>query len=43
MNTIQVTQNHTESSIFMDDINAIDFGMIKRKLRDKDEGLGWTN
>jgi hypothetical protein len=29
-------------SIFMDDINAMDFKMIKLKLQDKEEGQGWT-
>lgn len=28
--------------IFMDDINAIDFTMIKRKLQEKEEGQGWS-
>ena len=29
-------------SLFMDDINAIDFTMVKLKLQDKEEGCGWT-
>jgi hypothetical protein len=31
-----------ETRIFMEDINALDFTMIKRKLRDKEEGQSWT-
>jgi hypothetical protein len=27
---------------FMDDINAIDFTMVKLKIQDKEEGFGWT-
>jgi hypothetical protein len=30
-----------KKNVFMDDINALDFTMIKRKLQDKEEGLGW--
>jgi hypothetical protein len=30
------------SSLFMDDINAIDFTMVKLKIQDNEEGLGWT-
>jgi hypothetical protein len=29
--------------IWMDDIRAIDFSMIKRKLQDTEEGQGWTS
>jgi hypothetical protein len=28
---------------FVEDINEIDFTMIKLKLQDKEEGLGWTS
>ena len=31
-----------ESILFMDDINVIDFTMIKLKLQDVEEGQGWT-
>ena len=27
----------------MEDINAIDFTMVKQKIQDKEEGLGWTS
>lgn len=30
------------SHMFMDDINAIDFTMVKMKIQDKEDGLGWT-
>jgi len=30
------------SDLFMTDINEIDFTMVKLKLQDKEEGLGWT-
>jgi len=30
------------SVLFMDDINKLDFTMIKRKLQDKEEGQGWV-
>ncbi|MGY4537411.1 hypothetical protein ACVW0P_001830 [Mucilaginibacter sp. UYNi724] len=29
------------SSLFMADIDAIDFTMVKLKIQDKEEGLGW--
>lgn len=32
----------TKQTIFMDDIENLDFSMLKRKLQDKDEGQGWT-
>ena len=31
------------SSLFMEDIHAIDFTMVKLKLQDKEEGLGWDS
>jgi hypothetical protein len=31
-----------ETKMFMEDIDTIDFTMIKRKLQDKEEGQGWT-
>jgi hypothetical protein len=31
-----------KTSLFMDDINEIDFTMVKLKLQDAEEGLGWT-
>jgi hypothetical protein len=30
------------SSLYMDDINAVDFTMVKLKLQDKEEGYGWS-
>ncbi|TSJ35886.1 glycine-rich domain-containing protein-like [Mucilaginibacter corticis] len=30
------------SPLFMSDINAIDFSMVKLKMQDKEEGPGWT-
>lgn len=30
------------SYLFMDDIEAIDFTMVKLKIRDNEEGLGWS-
>jgi hypothetical protein len=30
------------SPLFMEDINAIDFTMVKLKIQDKEEGLGWS-
>ena len=38
---IAAISNET-SSLFMEDINAIDFTMVKQKLGDKEEGLGWS-
>jgi len=35
-----INANET-SSIFIDDINTIDFTMVKLKLQDKEEGYGW--
>lgn len=32
----------TSSSIYMEDILSIDFSMIKVKLQDNEDGLGWT-
>jgi len=31
-----------QSTLFMVDIDAIDFTMVKLKIQDKEEGLGWT-
>jgi len=31
-----------DQEIFMEDINNIDFSMIKLKLQDKEEGQGWS-
>jgi hypothetical protein len=31
-----------ETKMFMEDIDNVDFAMIKRKLQDKEEGQGWT-
>lgn len=40
MNTIM---NPNEvSPLFMEDIEAIDFTMVKQKLQDEEEGLGWS-
>lgn len=36
-----ITKNEI-SPLYMEDINAIDFTMVKLKIRDKEEGLGWT-
>lgn len=33
---------HEISPLFMEDINAIDFTMVKLKIQDQEEGLGWT-
>ena len=30
------------SCLFMEDINSIDFTMVKQKIQDKEEGLGWS-
>lgn len=38
METLQITPE----TIFMDDIENIDFSMLKLKLQDKEEGQGWT-
>lgn len=35
-------KNKIEGSIYLDDIQKIDFSMVKLKLRDKEDGLGWT-
>lgn len=40
MEEILITEKAT--AIFMDDINELDFTMIKLKLQDKEEGQGWT-
>lgn len=37
-----VGQQSKEQAIFLKDISEIDFTMIKRKLQDTEEGLGWT-
>jgi hypothetical protein len=31
-----------KTGFFMEDINQLDFTMIRRKLQDKEEGQGWT-
>jgi hypothetical protein len=31
-----------QKELYMADINALDFSMIKRKLQDKEEGQGWS-
>lgn len=40
MNTITIPIEL--SPLFMEDINAIDFTMVKQKIQDKEEGLGWS-
>ena len=41
MTTTQTSASATPD-LFSYDIEAIDFSLIKLKLRDKEEGLGWT-
>jgi hypothetical protein len=37
------TANNTEiASLFMDDISALDFTLVKQKIQDREEGLGWN-
>lgn len=37
-----IIASSVSTQIFMDDINDLDFTMIKLKLHDKEEGQGWT-
>ena len=37
-----IVKTDQTSVLFMDDINELDFTMIKRKLQDKEEGQGWN-
>lgn len=39
METLEIK---TKQTIFKDDIENLDFSMLKRKLQDKEEGQGWT-
>lgn len=38
----QTTTANGMSDIFMQDINAVNFTMVKLKIQDKEEGLGWS-
>ncbi|MCW3104460.1 MAG: hypothetical protein JWO09_2900 [Bacteroidetes bacterium] len=37
-----ITSKFTEKAIFIEDIEKIDFTMIKLKLQDEEEGQGWN-
>jgi hypothetical protein len=39
----KVISKENELGLYMKDIEATDFGMIKLKLQDREEGQGWTN
>jgi len=39
---MQVIVSAEQAALFMNDIEAIDFTMIKLKLQDKEEGQGWS-
>lgn len=34
--------NQIDQTIFMEDILTLDFSMVKLKIQDKEEGLGWS-
>lgn len=42
MATYRISGVQKTSSVFIDDINAIDFSMLRIKIQDKEDGLGWS-